>query len=230
MNKTEKRGSIFEIIRNLLFPPHCFFCGALVEWDTVCCPACKPLMEITPQQEKDIFGCDLICWSAPYAERLRAGMERFKFQGIRRGREIFGAMLLAALKENNALQDIDAITFVPMPRRRERRRGYNQAKLLAEYLAEETGLPLREGLLHRKDRGEMHRTVSRAARTALAEGSYCCGKNTPVPGERLLLVDDIITSGATLGVCAALLRQGGAKHIVGAAALRTPSASVKEQL
>lgn len=230
MNKAKKEMSFLEIIQNLLFPPRCFFCGALVDWGTACCSACKPLMEIAPQRETDNFGCDLICWGAPYAERLRAGMERFKFRGVRRGKEIFGSMLLTALRQKDALSRVDAITFVPMPHRRERRRGYNQAKLLAEYLSEETGLPLREELLRRKDRGEMHRTGSRAARAALAEESYCLGGRSPVSGERLLLVDDIITSGATLSTCAALLRQAGAAYIVGAAPLRTPSASAKKEL
>ena len=108
--------------------------------------------------------------------------------------------------------------------------GYNQAKLLAEYSIGGNRPPLREELLRRKDRGEMHRTGSRAARAALAEESYCLGGRSPVSGERLLLVDDILTSGATRSTCGALVRQAGAAYIVGAAPLRTPSASAKKEL
>lgn len=227
----ERAGShMGDIIKNLIFPPRCFFCGRLVEWDEAFCSECASLAKSENHTEEGEFGCEAICWGAPYSGELRAGMERFKFRGVRRGKEIFGQMLLEALTAADPTFTVDAVTYVPMPRARERSRGYNQAKLLAEYLSCELGLPLREGLLCRKTRREMHRARSGSERQDIAAGSYCIGKAAPDPGERLLLVDDIITTGATLTVCAALLRQSGASAVWGAAPLRTPRVPPAEEL
>ena len=150
-------------------------------------------------------------------------MEQFKFEGVRACCPLFGGMLARALRQSGLCRELDAVTYVPMPPRRERHRGYNQSRLLAQYLAKELGLPLREEVLCRGGRATAHAARTRAQRLRLAEESYRAGPRCLPEGERLLLVDDIVTTGATLQNCAALLRAQGAAKVWAAAVLRTPA-------
>ena len=220
---SEKDYSLREIMGNLLFPPHCLFCGRLIGWEETLCPVCRQKVSIlAPHQRQNEFDCDAILWCAPYSGELRAGMEHFKFNGVLAGKAVFGAMLAQALKESGLISRVDAVTYVPMPQGRERLRGYNQAKLLAEYIAEELGLPLWEELLCRSGRETLHQATDKKSRRRLASESYHRGAKVCPPGAHILLVDDIITTGATMAACSALLRESGAAFLCGAAPLRTP--------
>lgn len=213
-----------DVIRNLLYPPRCRLCGALCGWEEQVCPACR---EQLPQagdffRESEVFGCRELLWCARYEGVFRRGMEQLKFEGVRESLPLFGGMLTEAVRQSDLLPRLTAVTYVPMPPERERHRGYNQSKLLAQYLAGELGLPLREGVLARDGRATAHAAAGRAARITLAKESYRAGERKLPPGEHILLIDDIITTGATLENCAALLLAQGAESVTAAAVLRTP--------
>ena len=140
-----------DVIRNLLYPPRCRLCGALCGWEEQVCPACR---EQLPQagdffREPEVFGCRELLWCARYEGVFRRGMEQLKFEGVRESLPLFGGMLAAAVRQSGLLPGLTAVTYVPMPPERERHRGYNQSRLLAEQLAKELGLPLREGVCRR---------------------------------------------------------------------------------
>lgn len=221
---SEKRYSLREVLQNLLFPPRCAFCGALIGWEEALCSTCRAVAK-KPfcKREDDVFGCDGLLWCGEYRDLLRTGMERFKFRGVRAGASLFGGMLLLALRESGVAEQVNFITFVPMPQGRERRRGYNQARLLAEYIAENLALPLRDDLLCRRGHKATHTASGRRERARLTQESYLHGTGECPAGAGILLVDDIVTTGATLAACAALLRQKGAGSVMAAAVLRTPA-------
>ena len=95
-------------------------------------------------------------------------------------------------------------------------------------VAKELGLPLREGVLARDGRATAHAAEGRAARIALAQESYRAGSRRLPPGEHILLIDDIITTGATIEKCAGLLKAQGAGTVTAAAVLRTPRPEEKK--
>ena len=108
----------------------------------------------------------------------------------------------------------DAIVPVPMLRAKERRRGYNQALLLAEALAARVGLPCRARYLRRVDTGVVSQTrLRRAERLRNAEAAYRAAHPRHLAGKTILLVDDVITTGATCDACARLLRRAGARAV-----------------
>ena len=206
-----------EIVTNLLYPPRCLLCGTLCGWEELLCESCQKQQ---PQAgeffwEPEVFGCRGILWCARY-------------EGVRESLPLFGGMLTEAVRQSGLLPQLTAVTYVPMPPERERHRGYNQSKLLAQYLAKELGLPLREGVLARDGRATAHAAEGRAARIALAQESYRAGSRRLPPGEHILLIDDIITTGATIEKCAGLLKAQGAGTVTAAAVLRTPRPEEKK--
>ena len=120
----------------------------------------------------------------------------------------------------------DAVVPVPLHRQRERERGYNQADLIARPLARKLGLPYRAVLLVRtKPRPDKH-ILSLEERWDSVRGAFATRPGTQVDNLRVLLVDDVMTTGATLDACARALRGAGAKSVIGltvARAARHPS-------
>ena len=225
-----ERVTLRNILTDLLYPPRCVLCGELCSWQEKLCPICRErLSEAGCFAEDNVFNCAKLLWCAPYEGVLRRGMEQFKFDGVRESLPVFGGLLAAAVRQSGILPRLTAVTYVPMPPVRERHRGYNQSALLAAYLAKELGLPLRKGVLLRDGRATAHASENRAARVALAQESYRAGKVLLPQGERILLVDDIITTGATIENCAALLHGQGAEAVYAAAVLRTPKPPEQEK-
>ena len=103
------------------------------------------------------------------------------------------------------------VTWVSMPERRRRMRGIDHGRLLAEHVAARLGLPCR-ALLERTGHGRGHtqRGLGRAARLRNLQGAFRCAGDIP---PHVLLVDDVRTTGSTLRVCTACLREGGARRV-----------------
>jgi len=110
---------------------------------------------------------------------------------------------------------------VPLHRQRERERGYNQADLIARPLARRLGLPYRPVLLMRtKPRPDKH-ILSISERWESVRGAFATRQGSQVDNLRVLLVDDVMTTGATLDACAKALRHAGAKSVIGLTVART---------
>jgi predicted amidophosphoribosyltransferase len=108
-------------------------------------------------------------------------------------------------------RDVDVVTWVPLTRRRKAERGFDQAKVLARAVARECELPVR-GLLRRiVATGPQAKRDAVARRTAM-RGSFVVRDRVAVP-PRVLLVDDVLTTGATAAACAEALRDDGAQTV-----------------
>ena len=106
------------------------------------------------------------------------------------------------------------VTWTPLSRKRKRKRGFDQAELLARTAAGELGLPARKLLEKEKDNGPQSHLEDEAARRANVQGVYrLTGED--LSGLRVLLVDDVVTTGSTMGECARLLLEGGAAEVWG---------------
>ena len=108
---------------------------------------------------------------------------------------------------------VDLVVPVPLFGRRQRLRGYNQSALLARELARLDGLPLAvRALSRRRDTPPQARSVDAETRRRNVAGAFAADRRQ-VEGRRVLLVDDVMTTGATLDACAQALRQGGAASV-----------------
>jgi len=211
---------------DLLFPPRCAACGrggaficdacaaALVAAAPPRCPRCwRPGADTGPCFE---------CQSAPPAfDGLRAA---FVYQGV--ARELVHALKyrgLSALAVSMASSltgparvpglVAEAVVPVPLSGLRRRTRGYNQAELLARELARELGLPLLPRALRRvRSAPPQARSAGADERRRNVEGAFA-SRDVAVAGRRILLIDDVTTTGATLDSCATALKAAGAVSV-----------------
>jgi competence protein ComFC len=121
---------------------------------------------------------------------------------------------IASIAERDGLTS-DIVVPVPLHRMRERERGFNQAELIARQAAKRLRLPLKPVLLKRtKARPDKH-LLSNEERWRIVRGAFATRPGSQVDNKRVLLVDDVMTTGATLDACAAALLEAGAKSVIG---------------
>lgn len=207
-----------DTLLNLLFPPKCPFCGRVLDRPGVC-PACEAALPWLAEEDGLwTLPADVPC-AAPlrYEGLARKGLLRFKFQGASAAAEPLGELIARCAAERFA-GEFDVVTWVPVSRKRLRQRGYDQAELLARaacrlwntrpvrLLDKRRDNPAQSGLHDAVLRRENVRDVYAASGAAA--------------GRRILLVDDICTTGATLSSCALALRQAGAETVLCCTAAR----------
>ena len=199
---------------DLLFPPKCPICQKLVGLGETICPDCARALPLASgargTHKGDFFeGCYTPFF---YEEPLRRSFLRYKFNGQQHYARIYGKWMADCLVAQQQTE-FDLVTWVPLSRLRRWRRGYDQAELLASQVASHLSLPL-ICTLRKANRKPLSRLEgSRAIRSARILGAYSLAKGADVAGKRLLLVDDIVTSGATLNECARILKTAGAAEI-----------------
>ena len=198
----------------LLFPRKCVLCGRILHRaETDLCRSCR---EQTPD-------CQLRGRSLPhiqdltavwyYEDEVRRSLIRYKFYNKRSYAEVYGRFL--AMKILQELEPPELITWVPVSARRRRKRGYDQVELLARAVSRETGIPSQR-LLRKVRHNQPQSSLKTAAqRRANVLGAYC-SQGDPA-GRRILLLDDILTTGATASECARVLRTAGAGEVLFAA-------------
>ena len=211
--------SFYERILNLLFPPKCPFCGKVLDMPGIC-PACEAALPWTRGDEGVRHGPGDLCCAAPlwYEGLAREGLLRMKFQGASGAAEPLGRLVAQCAAEYFS-GEFDTVTWVPVSKRRLRQRGYDQARLLAESACrawDTRPRPLLKKTVHNTAQSGL---TEAAARRANVLGVYEAAPETA--GRRVLLIDDICTTGATLAECARVLRDAGAKSVACAAVALT---------
>ena len=143
----------------------------------------------------------------------------------------FAERLAEVVKEQGSALAADVVVPVPLHRQRERERGYNQAALLSKPLAKRLGLPHKAVLLMRTRARPEKQILTLEERWESVRGAFATRPGSQVDNLRVLLLDDVLTTGATLDACARALLEAGAKSVVGltvARAARNPLPSSSE--
>ena len=207
---------LLEAFLDLLFPPKCPFCGRVLEKPGIC-PTCEKNLPWIEGREGLREGAGgLRCAGAVWYEGLaREGLLRLKFQGASAAAEPMGDLVARCAAEHFS-GEFDTVTWVPVSKKRLRKRGYDQAELLARAACRRWDIqPVRllEKVMDNPPQSGIH---DAAARRANVLGAYrlCCGREA-VAGRRILLVDDILTTGSTLSECARTLKAAGAAQVWG---------------
>lgn len=160
--------------------------------------------------------CDDDGFTAARACGLYDGALRASVLALKRAPHVSGRLLqtLNDARQRAPINEADLIVPVPLHATRERERGHNQAVVLARELARFAGLPIAESVLFRRAHTERHRAGmdAKARRQSVAE-AFEVRQPKPINGRRVLLIDDVFTTGATVSECAATLKAAGASEV-----------------
>ena len=200
-------------ILNLLFPPKCILCQKVLETEeTDLCRSCRiDSPECAGVHKRFSF---LDSWIAVwyYKGYIRKSILRFKFYGARHYAAAYGRLLAMRIQQEYG-DAFDVLTWIPVSRLRRLVRGYDQAWLLAEAVGRELGMTpvctLRKIRHNRAQSG----ISGQAKRRANVLGAYRTVPGQDLRGKRILMIDDVITTGATAGECARVLLTAGAKEV-----------------
>jgi ComF family protein len=211
---------------DLLYPPICGVCGRPGAF------VCSGCLDAVPRTHG--IRCD-VCWRPMRGERCHACMSRplalemvrapfryeadvrhmvraFKFGGQSSLAPILGAQLSEAYEDHRF--DVDLIVPVPLTGARKRWRGYNQALLLARELGRLQQLPVVEAMRRRGGTTPQAESTGIEQRYQNVQGVFSVAKPDAVRGQRVLLIDDVTTTGATLNACATELLDAGASAVL----------------
>ena len=201
---------LLEALLDLIYPPRCAACGTRgVRLCGACVAQCVPLpVQRRPRALPASSALQRALGIYPFEGVVREAIHVFKYNG-ERGLAVPLAALLAAHRPLEA----DALAAVPLHAERQRERGFNQAALLAQELGRIWGIPLVTTLI--RVRATDHQVGQSARdRSANVQGAFVWDSQTPPPA-RIVLIDDVLTTGATLIACAEALCAAGASEVEG---------------
>lgn len=221
----------FDLLVDMLMPPACMACKAEVAtphslcadcWSALPaiegarCHQCSIPLPIEWQAESHCLGClkEPPAFDATSAPFLYEGPARQLVLGLKSGKEAWAAPMAAAMRR--AAPDIGPqhlLVPVPLHRWRLMERGYNQSLLLARELAHRTGATLAINALVRVKPTPRTRGMTRRQRQRNVVGAFKVQQPHQLKGAQILLVDDVITSGATASACARVLKRAGAASV-----------------
>ncbi|RME63540.1 MAG: ComF family protein [Nitrospirae bacterium] len=214
---------------DLILPGECLSCGApkgpfckkcLRQAETIL-PEARCLRCGTPLAEER-WGClhcqdqrtelDILRVFADYQSPLKEMLHFTKFQGSRKM-----ALWMGKLLSRVDIPEVDAIVPVPLSKERLIKRGFNQSLLMAEVISRTKGVPLRKDVLLKTKDTPPQSLLSGKKRLQNPIGAFSVKGSSP---ERVLLVDDVYTTGATMNECARLLKASGTKAVYGLVLMR----------
>ena len=204
---------IRERIISLFFPRQCVLCRkVLPEGQMDLCHDCRKNTEDFPKSNYKISF--VAGWTSLwyYSGEVRHSMLLYKFYNRRSYGTIYGRLLAMKL-QRTAFCDYDILTWVPVSPRRKFRRGFDQVELIAQSAGQELETPSIATLRKIRHTKPQSRLTHIAQRKANVLGAFEVIDGSAISGKRILLLDDIITTGATLSECSRVLLTAGAKEV-----------------
>lgn len=200
-------------LKELLFPRKCILCGSLLGTDqTDLCAQCRADSPECKNVRHSLSFLDswLSVWY--YEGYIPRSIIRYKFYRKRLYASAYGRFLAMRILEDYP-EGFDCLTWVPVSGIRKLRRGYDQVELLAKAVGRELGMEPVRFLRKVRNNKPQSRIKGDAQRRANVLGVYRCENAELLQGKRILLLDDVITTGATAAECARVLKTAGAKEV-----------------
>ena len=229
----------YDSVLALIYPQACAACGGPVEsrHDGIACSKCWDATRIFAEDDTLCWKCGALSTAAVAEDKrqtvrcgrcdadsftsaracgLYKGALRASILALKREASVARHLLeiLTQTQRRAPLAEADVIVAVPLHASRERERGFNQAVVLARELARATKLPIDEHSLVRRVHTERHRAgMDARARRDSVGGAFGVRRPESIAGRRILLIDDVFTTGATVSECAAVLKSAGGTDV-----------------
>ena len=202
---------ITEYLLNLIFPKRCLYCGNKIT-SGYACNGCQPTEKISCRIFNIAMGKNsrmLKVYSAyRYENRYRKNLHNFKFNNKR----YLASSFAECIFDRIAIDGDYIITYVPMTEKKKRERGYNQSQLLAEKLGKLKGITVKT-LLIKKCENRIQHSLNKTERKENVKGVFMAVGD--IKGQKIIIVDDIITTGSTMCECTTMLYRAGAADVLG---------------
>lgn len=205
-----------------IFPPRCALCNRLlpVGAQIYICEACareigyfnNRINPINLPANIETF-CDGMICIGHYSDSLKASIRRFKFANKPSYFRAFGRLLAVKIQGVEQLGPIDLVIPVPLHKNKQKLRGYNQAELIAGYAARVLGVPMAANILIKSEETGSQSMLHRSERLHNLEDSFRVVNERTLQNKRILIVDDIVTTGSTINQCSKALKHAGALSV-----------------
>lgn len=226
-------AKIRNLILGLIFPIQCPGCGVILEsldeQQKYICQKCLDSIEINSG-----FFCSICLKRLPFAKIchpksyllaaaasyndivIKNALWHFKYQSIKGLKRELGGLMIKYLKTLD-IKNLESYILAPMPLhpKKQRQRGFNQAELLAEAVAKNFNLPVERLLIKTRYTESQTKTQNWEERKKNIKDSFRLAPKAEIAGKNILLIDDVFTSGATMNEAVSVLKQAGAKKIIG---------------
>lgn len=222
---------------DLIYPAFCAVCSEKIEplLDFGVCESClktiktleSPLCQRCGIPQKNIstnsqhcnfckgekFFFDRQLSTSAYKGALKVCIHQFKYKRKRKLGKILSQIMLEFAKKHLSIEEIDLITCVPLHNRKLAERGFNQSEILAKNIAENLNIDFSNPIL-RKANTKSQFNLNKDQRVRNVSGAFTCSDKTNLNNKKVLLVDDIFTTGATVNECAKTLKSSGAEKVI----------------
>lgn len=190
----------------LIQHPYCGRCGDPIEGDVDHDPMCAYCARhrIWFTQARS---------AVRYRGPIRELIQSFKYRNALYLSRDMNLLIRACVQAHYGSMRFDAVTSVPLFGKRERERTYNQATILARDMASELGVPYRNRVVTRVRDTQTQTHLSAADRRKNMASAFAARDSIGVNGQRVLLIDDVMTTGATVNECARVLKKAGAEYV-----------------
>lgn len=221
--------SFFSGALDLLFPPHCVFCKKILKkGESDFCENCGANLPTCEGRDAIQEGEYYSKCISPlyYQDKVRDSLLRYKFKSAKGYVGCYGRILAHCIQEN--LQGkYDLITWIPISEKRYKKRGYDQSMILALATALELDDVAVETIRKIRHNIAQSSLGEKDERKANVSGAYTVTDTELIEDKRILLIDDIVTTGATLSECARILLLSGAREVMCATIARAQVESLK---
>lgn len=210
---------LLEIIKYSLFPRRCELCGEIVEINKARCGYCEFAVRTKGKSVDNKMYFEAVLAPFVFQDGIREGIHKFKYRGYEELSKAYAKEIARLVETEYKNVEFDLIAFVPMTKREQRERDYNQAKVLAKALSIELNIPCVNALKKIKEtdtqQGKNHRERIKNIKDAFGVANF------DVEGKTILLVDDVKTTGSTLNECSKALKRNKANKVYAVAIAAT---------
>ena len=210
-------GNIKNFLLDLFFPKHCFNCQQEGEY---LCPDCQACLEISSIHQKEKYSClDDLCFATDYQKPLvKKLIKLFKYEPFIKELAItLTSLIIEHFQLLDQKPDFSDFVLIPVPleKKKLKWRGFNQAEEIGKELSEFLNIEILNNVLIKTKETLPQVELSDEERKENIKGAFSCQHPELVRERKVLLVDDIYTTGSTMAECARVLKKSGAKEVIG---------------